>query len=309
MIDKVSFTVRRSTRAERGHRSHLEHAQALVTALQELANRRLLLPARLVDGLERLDRTRHVARLDDAHERPPEALTRLEKGRVRRDLARPLRGTDRVARVEVVDEKGLDRLIREDDEDPLLLEHVELSHARRRDDLDGDLVLLAQVREVDAIVRTVRDPIAVVCVQAQVSGANQSSQEEWQAKLTKGSRAGQAVRPDKVTGAERQSLKDEAPLAQLVLPLLNLVEPLFPRRPGTRPQGELVASPAKMNERQCEALLVLVGTRRRLIRGYCRLGAAASHERLGPDDTTACARGIVNRGDHEKLERNGLSEP
>lgn len=126
------------------------------------------------------------------------------------------------------------------------------------------------------------------------------------AKLTKGSRAGQAVCPDKVTGAERQSLKDEAPLAQLVLPLLNLVEPLFPRRPGTRPQGELVASPAKVDERQCEALLVLVGTRRRLIRGYCRLGAAASHERLGPDDTAACARGIVDRGDHEKLEWNGL---
>lgn len=36
--------------------SHLEDAERFVAALKELANRRLLLPADLVDGFEGLDR-------------------------------------------------------------------------------------------------------------------------------------------------------------------------------------------------------------------------------------------------------------
>lgn len=51
----------------------------------------------------------------------------------------------------------------QDDEDALLFEDVELSHVWYRDDLDGNLVLVAQVGEVDAVVSPVDHAVAVVC--------------------------------------------------------------------------------------------------------------------------------------------------
>lgn len=88
-------------------KGYLEDAEGLVAALEELAQGRLLLVAVVHDRLERLNRARDGARLDDADERAVEALARLEEGRVRRDLARALGRADGVARIEVVDEEGL----------------------------------------------------------------------------------------------------------------------------------------------------------------------------------------------------------
>lgn len=91
--------------------TYLEHPQRLVAALQEFANRRLLLAAHLVDRLERLDGTRDGSRLHDADERPAETLARFEEGGVRGDLASALGGAEGVSWVEVVNEEGLHGLV------------------------------------------------------------------------------------------------------------------------------------------------------------------------------------------------------
>jgi hypothetical protein len=51
----------------------------------------------------------------------------------------------------------------ENDENTLLLENVELSNARDGDDLDGHLVLLAKIGEVDSVVGTVDHAVPIVC--------------------------------------------------------------------------------------------------------------------------------------------------
>ena len=51
-------------------RTHSEQSQCIIPALQELLERRLVLsPHSVLNRLERLDRTRELARLDDAYER------------------------------------------------------------------------------------------------------------------------------------------------------------------------------------------------------------------------------------------------
>lgn len=102
--------------------------------------------------------------------------------------------------------------------------------------------------------------------------------------------AGEAVGADKVARAERERLKDEAALAQLVLALLDLLEPLFARGPGRRPQRDLVPSPPEVDAREGEALLVLVGARRRLTRGREDLHrrGVAGHEGSRAGDTASC---------------------
>lgn len=71
----------------------------------------MLLPSHLIDRFERLDRTRHGSRLDDADEGTSEALTGFEEGRVGRDLASSFRCSDGVPWIEVVDEERLHGLV------------------------------------------------------------------------------------------------------------------------------------------------------------------------------------------------------
>lgn len=145
----------------------------------------------------------------------------------------------------------------EDDEDSLLFEHVELSDVRTRDNLDGNLVAFSKVGEVDSIVGTEDHSISVVC---NIRSASSCSREDE--RLTERSSAGDSIRANEITFAQRQRIENQTSLPQFVLSPLNLLQPLLPPSPRCRPERDLVSSSSEMDESHGESLLaVLVDSR------------------------------------------------
>ena len=107
------------------------------------------------------------------------------------------------------------------DEDAVLLKDVELGDVRYRDDLNGDLGVVAEVGEVHAVVGAVDHPIPVVCTRSSQLPSPDPHAQAWE--LAERRRASDPVRADKVASTERASLKDEAAVAQLELTALDLL--------------------------------------------------------------------------------------
>lgn len=124
-------------------------------------------------------------------------------------------------------------------------------------------------------------------------------------QLTERRRASHTIGADKVSRAQRQRLEHQAPLPQLILPPLDLLQPLLSRRPTRRPHCNLVPSPTQVDEGHSEALLAVLVDAWWWLSEVLRCGAA-SHKRFGSNGAGSGGGGIVGGGYDEELERDGL---
>jgi len=159
----------------------LEQPEGIITALQQLSERRLVLSSYvLIDGLKCLDSGRESAGLDYTDERAVEADASLEERGVRGYSFASLERGGGVHRVQSIERechnrtfcesnKGKARrwagreLTCQNDQELILLEDIDLRYLEECKDLDGLTPVLSKVREINAIICSVGNPPSLVC--------------------------------------------------------------------------------------------------------------------------------------------------
>lgn len=158
----------------------LEQTEGIITALQQLSERRLVLSSYvLIDGLKSLDSCRESAGLDNADECAVEAHASLEERGMRGYSFASLQGGSGVHRVESIKRERHDRtfcegikdrvrrregrkLTCQNDQELILLEDIDLRYLEEGKDLDRFTSALSKVREINTIICSISNPPPLV---------------------------------------------------------------------------------------------------------------------------------------------------